>query len=75
MSAATPNRGVCAQNALRALGAAETELKRVPEGNVGTDVMMAHAAKAQVFTSAALVHALLEIGDILRAASQESTHE
>ncbi|WP_328436911.1 hypothetical protein OHA71_06475 [Streptomyces sp. NBC_00444] len=45
----------------------------MPGGNIGTDVMMAHSAKAQVFATAAVAHALLEIGDILRAASREST--
>jgi hypothetical protein len=69
---AAPNRGVSGQNALQALSAAETELKVMPGGNIGTDVMMAHSAKAQVFASAAIAHALLEIGDVLRAAVTES---
>jgi hypothetical protein len=73
MSAATPNRGASGQNALQALSAVETELKVIPGGNIGTDVMMAHSAKAQVFATAAIVHALLEIGDVLRAASREAT--
>jgi hypothetical protein len=34
-------------------------------------VLLAHSAKAQVFTNAAIVHALLEIGDVLRAAFRE----
>lgn len=72
MTAPTPDRGVYGKNALQALAAAERELKVMPEGNVGTDVMQAHAAKAQVFTSAAIAHALLEIGDVLRAAQAES---
>ncbi|WP_327592462.1 hypothetical protein [Streptomyces chartreusis] len=38
-----------------------------------TDVLLAHSAKAQVFTNAAMVHALLEIGDVLRAALREPT--
>lgn len=73
MSAATPNRGASGQNALKALSAAETELKVMPGGNVGTDVMMAHSAKAQVFASAAIAHALLEISDVLRVALREPT--
>lgn len=72
MSAPTPGRGLSGQNALQALAAAETELKAMPDGNIGTDVMMAHSAKAQVFASAAIAHALLEIGDVLRTAVAES---
>ena len=49
------------------------ELGAIPTGRVGTDVMMAHSAKAQVVATAAVAHALLEIGDILRAAFQERT--
>lgn len=72
MSASPPGRGASGQNALQALAAAETELKVMPGGNIGTDVMMAHSTKAQVFASAAIAHALLEIGDVLRAAQAES---
>lgn len=68
VSAATPDRGVPAQNAQRALDAAEQEIRSIPVGEIKTDVLLAHSAKAQVFTSAAIVHALLEIGDVLRAA-------
>jgi hypothetical protein len=73
VSPAAPDRGVSGQNALRALAAAETELKAMPGGNIATDVMMAHSAKAQVFASAAIAHALLEIGDVLRSAFREPT--
>lgn len=72
MSAATPDRGVSAQNAQRALDAAEQEIQSIPVGEIKTDVLLAHSAKAQVFTNAAIVHALLEIGDVLRAAVAES---
>lgn len=75
MNAATSDRGASGQNALRALAAAETELKAIPGGNIGTDVMMAHSAKAQVFADAAIAHALLEIGDVLRAALNTTTEE
>lgn len=71
MSAAMPGRGVSAQGALRALGAAEREVRSIPVGEIRADVLLAHSAKAQVFTNAAIVHALLEIGDILRAVLQE----
>jgi len=73
MSAATPDRGVYGQNAQRALEAAETEIRSIPVGEISTSVLQAHSAKAQVFTSAAIAHALLEIGDVLRASLREST--
>lgn len=71
MSAPTPGRGVSAQNAQRALDAAQAEVRSIPVGEIHTDVLMAHSAKAQVFTNAAIAHALLEIGDVLRAAFRE----
>ena len=71
MSAATPDRGVSAQNAQRALDAAEQQVRSIPVGEIKADVLLAHSAKAQVFTNAAIVHALLEIGDILRTALRE----
>lgn len=73
MSAATPDRGVYGQNAQRALDAAEAEIRTIPVGEIKADVLQAHSAKAQVFTSAAIAHALLEIGDVLRATLREST--
>lgn len=72
MSAPTPSRGVSAQNAQRALDSAEQEVRSIPVGEIKADVLLAHSAKAQVFTSAAIVHALLEIGDVLREGRQES---
>lgn len=71
MSAPESGRGVPAQNAQRALDAAEEEVRSIPAGQIATDVLLAHSAKAQVFTNAAIVHALLEIGDILREALKE----
>ena len=75
MSAPEPSRGASAQNAQRALDAAEQEVRSIPVGQVATDVLLAHSAKAQVFTNAAIVHALLEIGDILREALKEQAGE
>lgn len=75
MSAATPDRGASAQNAQRALDAAEQEVRSIPVGEIKADVLLAHSAKAQVFTNAAIVHALLEIGDILRTGLQGSADE
>lgn len=73
MNAPMPDRGVSAQNAQRALDSAEQEIRSIPVGQIKADVLLAHSAKAQVFTNAAIVHALLEIGDILRAAFREPT--
>jgi uroporphyrinogen-III synthase len=58
-------------NAQRALDAAEAEVRSIPVGEVKADVLQAHSVKAQVFTSAAIAHALLEIGDVLRTALAE----
>lgn len=63
------------QNAQRALDAAEVEVRSIPIGEIKADVLQAHSAKAQVFTSAAIAHALLEIGDVLRTALRESTDD
>lgn len=71
MSAATPGAMTHRDKARGCLNDTATELGCLPNGQVGTDVMMAHSAKAQVLATAAVAHALLEIGDILRAASQE----
>jgi len=67
------NDGAHRERVRRCLDKTATELDAIPIGNVGTDVMMAHSAKAQAFASAAIAHALLEIGDVLRAALREST--
>lgn len=75
MNGPAPDRGVSAQNAQRALDAAEQEVQSIPVGEIKADVLLAHSAKAQVFTNAAIVHALLEIGDVLRAAFQEAANE
>ena len=75
MSAPEAGRGPSAQNAQRALAAAEREVQSIPVGQVNTDVLVAHSVKAQVFTSAAIAHALLEIGDVLRAALKEQAGE
>lgn len=68
MSAGTPGRGVYGQNAQRALDAAAAEIRSIPVGEIRADVLASHSAKAQVFTNAAIAHALLEIGDVLRGA-------
>lgn len=52
--------------AQHALGQAASELNAMPQGEIRTDVMMAHAAKAQAIATIAVAQALLEIGDILR---------
>lgn len=75
MSAAVPDRGRFGQSAQRALDAAEAEIRSIPVGEIKADVLQAHSAKAQVFTSAAIAHALLEIGDVLRSALNATTEE
>lgn len=52
--------------ARRVLEMAQKEIDSIPMGTVRTDVMISHATKAQVFTQAATVHALLDIADSLR---------
>lgn len=54
------------------LDQAAAELNQLPQGQVRTDVMMAHAAKAQALAQVATVQALLEIGDVLRAATTQT---
>lgn len=75
MSAAQSAEGGHQEKARRCLDATASELDAIPTGTVGTDVMMAHSAKAQVFATAAIAHALLEIGALLRAGRQESSDE
>jgi hypothetical protein len=50
-------------------------LDEIPIGRVNTDVMTAHAAKSQVFATAAVAHALLELGDVLRATLRGAADE
>ena len=69
------NEGAHRVKARNCLDSTATELDAIPKGTVGTDVMMAHSAQAQVFASAAIAHALLEIGDILRTALRETADE
>lgn len=72
MSAATSQGGVHREKARGCLDDAAVALQQIPTGVVGTDVMMAHLAKAQVFATGAIAYALLEIGDIFREALKES---
>lgn len=75
MSAATPDGGLHRDRAKGCLNDAATELNSMPIGEIRTDVMLAHSAKAQAIASAAIAHALLEIGDVLRAALRESSDD
>jgi hypothetical protein len=69
VSAATPQGGFHSQQARACLNGAQEALNEAPAGPIDADVLAAHSAKAQVIASAAIAHALLEIGDILRAAA------
>lgn len=75
MSAPVRGDGAHKQKAKGCLDDTAAALDEAPKGEIKADVLAAHAAKAQVFASAAIAHALLEIGDILRAALRESAHE
>ncbi len=75
MSAPPPQGIPHRMRAGQCLYAANAELDTLPTGTVRIDEMVAHSAKAQVFASAAMAHALLEIGDILRATREEPTVE
>lgn len=63
MSAATPQGGFHGKQARACLDGVAAALNEAPIGEIRADVLLAHSAKAQ-----AIAHALLEIGDILRAA-------
>jgi hypothetical protein len=52
--------------ARRALDAAERELQSIPTGQIRTDILAAHSAKAQVYVTAAIAHAILELVDTIR---------
>ena len=55
----------------RSLDSAWAELRDIPQGQVPTDVMMAHAAQAQAAATVAVAQALLHIGDLLAAHASE----
>lgn len=73
MSASAPGEGPHRKSAKGCLDGVASALNEIPIGEVRTDVMLAHSAKAQAIATAAVVHALLEIGDVLRASLREST--
>lgn len=54
------------QLAEKSLDQAAREHNAIPVGQVRTDVMLAHAAKAQALATIAVAQALLEISDVLR---------
>jgi hypothetical protein len=49
----------------QALAQAAADLNSIPTGRVATDVMVAHAAKAQAVAAIAVAQALLHVGDVL----------
>jgi len=75
VSAPLPGEGLHKRAARGCLNDTAKCIGEIPVGRVGTDVMAAHAAKAHVFATAAVAHALLELGDILRAALQGAADE
>lgn len=70
MSGPTPQGGFHRKQARACLDSTAAALDEAPTGEIRADVLLAHSAKAQVFASAAIAHALLEIGDILRVNSR-----
>lgn len=73
MSISATGEGPHQKSAKGCLDGVASALSEIPLGEVRTDVMLAHSAKAQAIATAAVAHALLEIGDVLRAAFQESS--
>ena len=69
MTGPTPQGGFHSHQARGCLNATQAALNEAPIGEIRADVLLAHSAKAQAIASAAIAHALLEIGDILRAAT------
>ncbi|MBQ1122614.1 hypothetical protein [Streptomyces sp. B15] len=64
MTAPVPYRTI----AERTLGQAAAKLNEVPSGRVRADEIAARSAHAQAIATVAVAQALLEIGDVLRAA-------
>jgi hypothetical protein len=75
MSASVPDEGAHRKSAKGCLDGVASALNEIPLGKVRTDVMLAHSAKAQAIATAAVAHALLEIGDVLRTALKEQADE
>lgn len=72
VSTSAPGEGPHRKSAKGCLDGVASALNEIPIGEVRADIMLAHSAKAQAIATAAVAHALLEIGDVLRAAFQES---
>lgn len=49
--------------------AAHTEIGRIPIGRLGTDVLLAHSAKAVALGVIGVVHALLDVAAAIRSLS------
>ena len=69
MAALPTNRDAAEANLVDALA----QLGSLPSGTVRTDEMAAKAAMAQALATMATAQALLEIGDVLRAAFPAAT--
>jgi len=71
----TPQGGFHGKQARAFLNATQAALNEAPIGEIRADVLAAHSAKAQAIASAAIAHALLEIGDILRVSRKGPADE
>lgn len=72
MSAPEPGEGAYRQLARQSLQQAADRLNAIPKGQIATAELQAHSAFAQAVATIAVGQALLEIGDVLRAAFRES---
>ncbi|AQW55264.1 hypothetical protein ACIQPP_05440 [Streptomyces violaceusniger] len=57
------------RNAASLARAARTEIDRIPIGHIKTDVLLAHSAKAAALAGIGIVHALLDIANAIRSAT------
>jgi hypothetical protein len=74
VSAAGVQEGHYRQLALKSLQQAADRLNALPQGQVYTAELQAHATMAQAIATIAIGHALIELGDALRAAVSESEY-
>lgn len=71
MSAPEPGEGAYRELARNSMQHAADRLNAIPRGEINTDELHARAAIAQAIATLAVGQALLELGDVLRAAFRE----
>jgi hypothetical protein len=75
VSAPASEEGAFRSLARHTLGQASQELNAMPVGPMPTDEFHARSAKSQAIATIAVAQALIEIGDVLRAAFKGSADE